>query len=140
MPLQASKIDTCRIARAREAFGGDVRSTSMAFSATEFQSVTISARATEPRMANAKRESRIIFRVFMGNLIEVYDLFCNPTLSQQFSRKDAPAQIFSSRSGQRQSGFAVGACTAPSAPSCHQKRLARIRLSALLFPRFLNPP
>ena len=40
----------------------------------------------------------------------------------------------------RQGGFKIGARTAMSAPLCHQIRFARTRLSALLFPYFLNPP
>src|SRR5437762_5981544 len=39
-----------------------------------------------------------------------------------------------------QGGFKVGARTAVSARLCRQILFARTRLSALQFPRFLNPP
>src|SRR5262245_57965221 len=41
-------MDTCRMARTREAIGGDVRATRMASRAAAFQSVTTSANAGDP--------------------------------------------------------------------------------------------
>src|SRR5688500_15896760 len=66
----ASKIDTCRMARARDACGGVVRSARMAFKAAVFQLVTTSAAAVLVTVTSAAIVAIIsaecLFRRFPG--------------------------------------------------------------------------
>src|SRR5260221_11650528 len=54
IPLQASKIATCRMARLRAASGGGVLSARIAASAREFQSVTKSGCEARQRAINVR--------------------------------------------------------------------------------------
>src|SRR5262245_16147718 len=64
-------MDTCRMARAREAAGGDVRATRMASRAAAFQSVTTSADADPPRAVMNNVAPRIL-PCFMRPSFPVY--------------------------------------------------------------------
>src|SRR3989440_390853 len=61
------------------------------------------------------------------------------TIARHKSNRDRTGPMPGHR-GKDQRGFKIGARTAMSARSWHQIKFARTRLSALQFPRFLNPP
>src|SRR5262245_1560721 len=71
MPLTASYIETCKMARARDARGGGVRSTRMASRAAEFHCVTTSARTTAAELNTARHAmTRGLPYSFISSLLE----------------------------------------------------------------------